>query len=478
MEELGSEVSAFALAQGVGMMVAEERCSHAPITLLPTPVERAPFEHAIRTATPFNLVVDRIARDEEFLNETLSHVLGGDDFTRQLFEIYDKVRTEGIIQPCFLGMHRSDYMLGGGMNLLQVELNTIASSFGCLAARVGRVHKYMLERFAENQIVQHYVEEVQGEGVSFQPAMLPENKADKMLPSALGRAAEHYMNTCKMSPDDKKPAVLFVVLDGEKNSFDQRWLEYELWDSFGFKTLRRSLTEVSQRAKLKNSQKSLHIDGEQIAVVYFRAGYSPDHYAGKEQWDARLLIERSDAIKCPSIAYHLVGAKKVQQELARPGKIERFAANQEEAKLLRSCFAGLWSLDEDQRDEETEKAIADAIANPQNYVVKPQREGGGNNLYGDKVKQALTSFSKSELASYILMERIFPNEVRGLFVREGKVVDGKALQEMGVYGIFLGDGNKVIFNEHAGQLLRTKLVGVDEGGVATGYSCIDSPMLT
>jgi hypothetical protein len=35
------------------------------------------------------------------------------------------------------------------------------------------------------------------------------------------------------------------------------------------------------------------------------------------------MLERSRAVKCPSIAYQLVGAKKVQQVLAEPGRLER-----------------------------------------------------------------------------------------------------------------------------------------------------------
>lgn len=51
--------------------------------------------------------------------------------------------------------------------------------------------------------------------------------------------------------------------------------------------------------------------GEKVAVVYYRAGYSPDHYHGEAEWSARLMIERSKAIKCPNIQYHLAGTKKV-----------------------------------------------------------------------------------------------------------------------------------------------------------------------
>lgn len=53
-----------------------------------------------------------------------------------------------------------------------------------------------------------------------------------------------------------------------------------------------------------------------MAVVYYRAGYSPDHYHGETEWSARLKIERSKAIKCPNIQYHLAGTKKVSMILS------------------------------------------------------------------------------------------------------------------------------------------------------------------
>jgi ABC-type uncharacterized transport system substrate-binding protein len=53
----------------------------------------------------------------------------------------------------------------------------------------------------------------------------------------------------------------------------------------------------------------------------------------------------------------------------------------EEARALQKCFAGLWSLD-DPSASETKDIIAQAIRDPEKYILKPQREGGGNNLYG------------------------------------------------------------------------------------------------
>ena len=53
----------------------------------------------------------------------------------------------------------------------------------------------------------------------------------------------------------------------------------------------------------------------------------------------------------------------------------------------------------------------------------------------------------------------------------------KALSELGIYGAYLGDGKSEYFNENAGHLLRTKVNGTDEGGVASGYAVLDSPYL-
>lgn len=61
-----------------------------------------------------------------------------------------------------------------------------------------------------------------------------------------------------------------------------------------------------------NNKYFIFSQGKKVAVVYYRAGYSPNHYFGEAEWSARLMIERSTAIKCPNIQYHLAGTKKVR----------------------------------------------------------------------------------------------------------------------------------------------------------------------
>lgn len=76
------------------------------------------------------------------------------------------------------------------------------------------------------------------------------------------------------------------------------------------------------------------------------------------------------------------------------------------------------------------------------------------------------------------MERIFPSPQNNVLIRNEKMMAAPCINEIGIYGIFLGDGSdSVLVNREAGYLVRTKPVGIDEGGVATGYSVLNSLVL-
>jgi glutathione synthase len=137
----------------------------------------------------------------------------------------------------------------------------------------------------------------------------------------------------------------------------------------------------------------------------------------------------------------------------------------------------LFALDEE--DPKTCKVIAEAIAHPHKYVLKPQREGGGNNLYGEEMVKVLKAASNpSDLAPYILMTLITPKARPNSLVKESLVYDCDTVSELGIYGTYLvGSDGQAKLNVPAGYLLRTKAVGVLEGGVASGFSVLDSLQL-
>lgn len=137
--------------------------------------------------------------------------------------------------------------------------------------------------------------------------------------------------------------------------------------------------------------------GHIVAVSYFRAGYTPVDYPSSVEWSALRRITMTDSIKCPSIGYHLAGAKKIQQELTAPCVLERFVSPTA-AALLRSTFGTLLSLNA--------SSIATALSQPDDWVLKPQREGGGNNYWGQQMVEKLTNMSEEEHGAFILMKRI------------------------------------------------------------------------
>lgn len=301
---------------------------------------------------------------------------------------------------------------------------------------------------------------------------LPENCALQSLVGGMLKAWELY--------NQPRAAILFIVEDVSYNICDQRFHEFEIArQNPNVRVMRRNLTELGRGGAKLGAKNQLLVDDHEVAVVYFRCGYSPDQYASKDrvEWNARLIIERSQAIKCPNIAYHLAGTKKVQQVLAQPGVLEELlGADNPKVAELRECFTGLFSLD---LNPEGDRAAAMAIQNPEAYVLKPQREGGGNNVYGAEVATVLKQLEGNpERASYILMELIRPPLLRNWLIRPGcKPLMDDTISELGIFGVIIGNSKEIFQNSSAGHMLRTKLHYVNEGGVAAGLGALDSPFL-
>jgi glutathione synthase len=82
---------------------------------------------------------------------------------------------------------------------------------------------------------------------------------------------------------------------------------------------------------------------------------------------------------------------------------------------------------------------------------------------------------KSDLMGYILMKLVDPYVNQNFIIRNSEALIKKSvISELGVYGYFISNGESLVENKTAGYLLRTKSLGVNEGGVATGYSALDS----
>jgi len=496
ISDLVDTANAFASANGIQVeKIREDGSSYfecAPMSLLPNAYPRQAFEEAKSLASSFNLLVDKISRDGDFLIQTLGGgVADADPFTAKLLQLYKDVYLNNpnkyAVQADRLGIHRSDYMLNEGQ-IKQVELNTIASSFAGLSSRVSALHSLLIQRFRDGtQAFLDGNKAIVTQG-SDKIGEVPHNPALVNLAKSMASSVQNYVS--KFEP--KHPvAVLFVVQQGESNTVDQRLLEFELF-GHGIPVLRKSLSALHK--EMTNKEGVLIVDGSEVALVYFRAGYAPSDYKDGidgTEWQVRKTLEMSLATKCPCLGYHLAGTKKVQQELSRPQVLERFfPADGVTVAAMRKAFAGLYSLGTDVVESDL-AAIQEALTGDghKNYVLKPQREGGGYNFYGDDLKQKLSQNVTSEgtnivlsksLGEYILMQRLFPPEQKAVLLRSGRVEgSGDSISELGCFGTILvsGDGETVHVNEYAGFLLRTKFSHVDEGGVASGFATLSSPYL-
>ena len=299
--------------------------------------------------------------------------------------------------------------------------------------------------------------------------------------------------------------ILFVVQNGERNVFDQRWLEYELLEKcvyksvynrcilmsrsrYSIRVVRQSLGELASSAEVVPQSRILRVkrpgllprgaESVEISTVYFRAGYTPTDYSTPSDYETRYKLESSIAIKCPSIQLQLAGGKKVQQVLAQSGVLQRYLPEPADQKSLLDSWMDMWGLDEN-GSEGVQKARSRADL----LVLKPQREGGGNNVYKDDIPGFLDKLPAEEREAWIAMELIqTPSELGNYLVRAGSGAEGavkaEVVSELGIFGwaLFGGPENH-IEEKQVGWLLRTKGKDSNEGGVAAGFSVLDSLVL-
>lgn len=138
-------------------------------------------------------------------------------------------------------------------------------------------------------------------------------------------------------------------------------------------------------------------------------------------------LEASVAVKCPNIGLFLSGMKKIQQLLTQRDILSRYLGSDDEIEMLHGLFAEIYSLQDldatttptsslsappssssSSCQEQRNRAIQSALANPDLWVLKPMREGGGNNLYGEDLRKAL--LKEDGASDCVLMKKIITSQ--------------------------------------------------------------------
>ena len=429
------------------------------------------------------------------------------------------------MQSLSLGLFRSDYMLHAPNSteppsLKQVEFNTISSSFGGLAELVTALHTHLATFPTPSNPLAYPKHPLFGTGSTDNTTLKsqgvpPPNHAVETL--CAGLAAAHTAYGPPKSAPYLPLCILFLVQDHERNIFDQLALSTQLQTAHSIPSFRLPTSQIltitfipptscNTSRPLIYTPPSSPSTPYEATVVYFRALYSPTEYNTPISWTARHRLERSCAIKCPTVLTQLAGSKKVQQALTTSNTLEHFLPHHPASTLsaLRSTFAPQYDLSPGSEGLK----LAETPSTAANHVLKPQREGGGNNIYRSSIPSFLKSIPESSHPGYILMELIkTPPEAKNTVLRsDGSVVSGNVISELGIFGACLWRSTKrtseaihariglagaghtgigltggqppdILHNEEGGYLLRTKGKDSDEGGVAAGFSSLDSLIL-
>jgi glutathione synthase len=177
---------------------------------------------------------------------------------------------------------------------------------------------------------------------------------------------------------------------------------------------------------------------------------------------------------------YLCTFKVFQYQLQKPEILLKYVPEELIANDLRRFFAKIYYVNE-MSEEERIKIFKEIREDVHKYIVKPQKEGGGNNYYNEEILKLLPEEGSSEITEHLrnsmIMERINPPEIKTSLLHHNILRTLKTISEISVYGIILSNTDKIWMNETAGFLIRTKEHTSQEGGVIVGVSAIDLPHL-
>ncbi|RNA33549.1 glutathione synthetase isoform X2 [Brachionus plicatilis] len=394
------------------------QCSFLPLTLIPSPFPRNEFDLAIKLQLEWNNLMIKFSSNTKLIYDALKDVIKIDQFIRKHWEICQKVNQQNKKQSITLNIMRIDYMIdydkmekNAQTALSQIEINTFACG-GCgIPERIKEFHKYMLHRTGNYDTIE---------------MMDSTNLLDNIVESLI-KSLELYM-----SPNAH---FLLVIRNLDYTLSDHRLIEYALFEKAPkIKLFRMTFTEINQNAVLDDHGR-LFIQGCEIGIVYFKSGFDPSDYPSEKEWEARYLLEQSMAIKSPKIEFQLMNTKKFQQYLYESNALEMYIDNEKTLKLIRSTFVKQLTF-----KKGFNQAIFDLIEKEcENLVLKNQREGGGNNIFGKEIKLHIQNFEEKELEQFVLMEKInSTKEINYLIYPPDEIKKAEISNEIGTFGIALG----------------------------------------
>jgi len=189
----------------------------APLSLIPNAFSSDSLLYAFKMQPIINKLVDGISRDREFLLDKLSTVSESDEFTKRILQLYMQVPETVVKNDLQCGILRSDYMINNDHRALQVEINTIASSFGYLSKKVSDYHRYILERNEKNDDLHTIVASTLEASFASAEDAKTKVKAQNVLHNPSSVELAKVLALAHQQCNAENAAVLFIVQPNERN---------------------------------------------------------------------------------------------------------------------------------------------------------------------------------------------------------------------------------------------------------------------
>lgn len=468
-EEIIEDMISYLYMNGMYMKSEDLKgIKHLNLTVYPSPIPKNLYDKIIFYQIAFNKIFLRLSLDQEFIEKILEPIAKDEAFIKNNLEISKKVAQ--FEQRCKINfdIFRNDFMVDKKKKFAyQIEYNTIASSMGVFSDKIKNFYTHFSEKYPS--LYQKYLNN-KHISIPFQSDSVISNMTSAMIEAIKLFSPDNYTNTI----------IIFVVQATERNVFDQKPMENELYNKYGVKSRRMTFEEILKNCHKDEEQNIFDENNNMISLFYFRAGYTDRDYPNEDCWKARELIELSTAVKCPNINLYLITCKVFQSELSKEEIMSKYMNSDLIRNDLKRFFLEI-SFMRDLNTDERVTLLTKVLGNCENYIIKPQKEGGGNNYSGEAIKKVILSVASeptTEIKDSIIMEIINPPSHENIFLKEGKpVVIENTVSEFSTYGIMLSKENEIVLNKSTPFLVRSKSSEQKEGGIIVGVGGISIPCL-
>jgi len=418
-----------------------------PVSFTSVPIPRATFDHLRALNKIQNHLWMKISSDTDFLLEQTKELEKDDEFVGQLTSLLRKVKDSKTAQTATLAITRNDFIADKSRQFLQVEFNMIAAGMGPICDNHAKT-------------MYHMGKALEDAGVDESDFLYADS--DEFLAKAMESAWRYYGN---------QESIIVMICNREKSAYEQFSQSKNLAER-GIRLVRYSFEDLVQAADFDEETGIFKIFGREVALFYFREGFIPQHYTDSA-WAIREKIELSKSIKCPNVAQQIVNMKYYQYVINQQATWDRFGLG-DHFETIRKFFCDLYLFSDFNSEKSDMKNYIENNGGYDSWVLKPQLEGGANNYFGDEIRHVVEESSLEHLQSCVLMRKIDSITRTNIHNKWNRIDVRDSIDEIGVFYFMLVDAAKVISEDHGSAIVRTKITGVNEGGITKNFAVINS----